>query len=60
MTVTFNLANNDLAGQFLAEALKNGLYALKGHRAVVVFEPLSITQCRWLGQVQAGRFYEGI
>ncbi|MCB1661617.1 MAG: 3-phosphoserine/phosphohydroxythreonine transaminase [Pseudomonadales bacterium] len=34
MTVTFNLANNDLAGQFLAEALKNGLYALKGHRAV--------------------------
>ena len=34
MNVTFNLANNDLAGKFLEEALQNGLYALKGHRAV--------------------------
>lgn len=34
MTVTFNLANNDLAGKFISEALANGLYALKGHRAV--------------------------
>lgn len=34
MNVTFNLANNDLSGLFLEQALENGLYALKGHRAV--------------------------
>lgn len=34
MNVTFNLAQDDLAGKFLEEALQNGLYALKGHRAV--------------------------
>ena len=34
MNVTFNLANNDLLDNFVAGALENGLYALKGHRAV--------------------------
>jgi len=34
MNVTFNLAEEDLLGSFLDEALKNNLYALKGHRAV--------------------------
>lgn len=34
MNVTFNLANNDLLDSFLARALENGLYALKGHRNV--------------------------
>jgi len=34
MNVTFNLANNDLLDDFLAQALGNGLYALKGHRNV--------------------------
>ena len=34
MNVTFNLANNDLLGDFLSGALERGLYALKGHRAV--------------------------
>lgn len=34
MNVTFNLAESDLADKFLADALENGLYALKGHRAV--------------------------
>ena len=34
MNVTFNLANNDLLDDFLAKALDDGLYALKGHRNV--------------------------
>ncbi|MBT8146587.1 MAG: 3-phosphoserine/phosphohydroxythreonine transaminase [Gammaproteobacteria bacterium] len=34
MNVTFNLSQEDLLGSFLDEALKNNLYALKGHRAV--------------------------
>ena len=34
MNVTFNLADEELLGSFLDGALKNGLYALKGHRAV--------------------------
>ncbi|MDD9889309.1 MAG: 3-phosphoserine/phosphohydroxythreonine transaminase [Gammaproteobacteria bacterium] len=34
MNVTFHLANNDLLDDFLAQALDNGLYALKGHRNV--------------------------
>ena len=34
MNVTFNLANNDLLSDFLEDALKANLYALKGHRAV--------------------------
>ena len=34
MNVTFNLAENDLLGDFLEDALKANLYALKGHRAV--------------------------
>ena len=34
MNVTFNLANNDLLDTFLKGALAEGLYALKGHRAV--------------------------
>ncbi len=34
MNVTFNLANTELSDLFLKEALENGLYALKGHRAV--------------------------
>ena len=34
MNVTFNLANNDLLDDFLAQALEQGLYALKGHRNV--------------------------
>ncbi|GJM12893.1 MAG: phosphoserine aminotransferase [Pseudohongiella sp.] len=34
MNVTFNLANNDLLGDFLEQALAKGLYALKGHRNV--------------------------
>ncbi len=34
MNVTFNLANNELLGKFLEQALEQGLYALKGHRAV--------------------------
>lgn len=34
MNVTFNLANNDLLDEFLAQALEQGLYGLKGHRNV--------------------------
>ena len=34
MNVTFNLKNNDLLDSFLKQALGEGLYALKGHRAV--------------------------
>ena len=34
MNVTFNLANSELDKPFLDEALKQGLYALKGHRLV--------------------------
>ena len=34
MNVTFNLADNDLLGKFLEDALRSDLYALKGHRAV--------------------------
>ncbi|MCB1669530.1 MAG: 3-phosphoserine/phosphohydroxythreonine transaminase [Gammaproteobacteria bacterium] len=34
MNVTFNLTDESLLDSFLAEALKNGLYALKGHRVV--------------------------
>lgn len=34
MNVTFNLANNDLLDSFLAGALENNMYALKGHRNV--------------------------
>ncbi|MEX0963682.1 MAG: 3-phosphoserine/phosphohydroxythreonine transaminase [Pseudohongiellaceae bacterium] len=34
MNITFNLANNDLLDDFLAQALTKGLYALKGHRNV--------------------------
>ncbi|MDP6535891.1 MAG: aminotransferase class V-fold PLP-dependent enzyme, partial [Gammaproteobacteria bacterium] len=34
MNVTFNLANNELLGKFLDQALTQGLYALKGHRNV--------------------------
>ena len=34
MNVTFNLADNDLLGDFLKNALEADLYALKGHRAV--------------------------
>ena len=34
MNVTFNLNNEDLLGEFLAQAESRGLYALKGHRAV--------------------------
>ena len=34
MNVTFNLAENDLLSNFLEDALKADLYALKGHRAV--------------------------
>lgn len=34
MNVTFNLAKNELLDDFLAGALANGLYALKGHRNV--------------------------
>ena len=34
MNVTFNLKNNDLLDSFLKQALAEGLYALKGHRAV--------------------------
>ncbi|MBF0237385.1 MAG: 3-phosphoserine/phosphohydroxythreonine transaminase [SAR324 cluster bacterium] len=32
MTVTFNLPSEDLLAKFLKDALKQGLYALKGHR----------------------------
>ena len=34
MNVTFNLADEDLLGNFLEQAETNSLYALKGHRAV--------------------------
>lgn len=34
MNVTFNLANQDLLGQFLEQTTANGLTALKGHRSV--------------------------
>jgi phosphoserine aminotransferase len=34
MNVTFTLPDDALTQQFLAEALENGLYALKGHRLV--------------------------
>ncbi|MCG8413187.1 MAG: 3-phosphoserine/phosphohydroxythreonine transaminase [Pseudomonadales bacterium] len=34
MNVTFNLNNEELLGAFLDQAEANGLYALKGHRAV--------------------------
>jgi len=34
MNVTFTLPNDDMSQQFLAQALENGLYALKGHRKV--------------------------
>lgn len=34
MNVTFTLPEDDLSQRFLEEALANGLYALKGHRAV--------------------------
>jgi len=34
MNVTFNLATEELEARFLKEALAQGLYALKGHRAV--------------------------
>ncbi|MDX1492027.1 MAG: 3-phosphoserine/phosphohydroxythreonine transaminase [Pseudohongiellaceae bacterium] len=34
MNVTFNLANPDLSAEFISEANKKGLYALKGHRLV--------------------------
>jgi len=34
MNVTFTLPNDDLSQQFLAQALENDLYALKGHRKV--------------------------
>jgi len=34
MNVTFNLTNESLLDDFVNEAFQNGLYALKGHRAV--------------------------
>jgi len=34
MNVTFNLNNEDLLGDFVSQAEEQGLYALKGHRAV--------------------------
>ena len=34
MNATFNLQNEDLLGAFLEQAEAQGLYALKGHRAV--------------------------
>jgi phosphoserine aminotransferase len=34
MNVTFRLAKEDLEGQFVSEALKEGLGGLKGHRSV--------------------------
>jgi phosphoserine aminotransferase len=34
MNATFTLPNEDLESQFLAEAKKRGLDALKGHRSV--------------------------
>lgn len=34
MNVTFTLPDDDLTQKFLQDALANGLYALKGHRAV--------------------------
>ncbi len=34
MNVTFNLEDESLLNNFVSEALENGLYALKGHRAV--------------------------
>ena len=34
MNVTFTLTDDALSQKFLAEALENGLYALKGHRLV--------------------------
>jgi phosphoserine aminotransferase len=34
MNVTFRLTNEDLEKQFVADALKNGLGGLKGHRSV--------------------------
>lgn len=53
MNVTFNLANNDLLDDFLKGALENGLYALKGHRAVggaraSIYNAMPVAGCQTL------------
>ncbi len=53
MNVTFTLPDDDLTQKFLQEALANGLYALKGHRAVggiraSIYNPMPVEGCRAL------------
>ena len=55
MNVTFNLANNDLVGDFVGQALDLGLYALKGHRNVggiraSIYNAMPIAGCEALAE----------
>ena len=55
MNVTFNLTNNDLLDTFLAQALEQGLYALKGHRNVggvraSIYNAMPVAGCEALVQ----------
>ncbi|HJO11061.1 MAG TPA: aminotransferase class V-fold PLP-dependent enzyme, partial [Gammaproteobacteria bacterium] len=55
MNVPFNLANDDLLGDFLEQALANGLYALKGHRNVggaraSIYNAMPVTGCEALAE----------
>ena len=47
MDISFNIeGHNDLDEKLIAAAEKNGLYYLKGHRAMGGMRHLFITQCR--------------
>jgi phosphoserine aminotransferase len=53
MNVTFTLPNEELSQLFLKESLENGLYALKGHRAVggiraSIYNPMPLAGCETL------------
>ena len=53
MNVTFNLTDESLLDSFLEQALANGLYALKGHRAVggaraSIYNAMPIAGCQAL------------
>ena len=55
MNVTFVCPTEELNALFLKEALKNGLYALKGHRVVggiraSIYNPMPLAGCQKLAQ----------
>ena len=55
MNVTFTLPDDELTQRFLAEALENGLYALKGHRKVggiraSIYNAMPLAGCQVLAE----------